>query len=184
MSQKTWVGLRPTRTIWLEEATVGRSKSSGLKVGTTVSALSLSATFCNLLAAEGPEASASSSLVVLGPRLYHQADRQKNQTVRRWRTLTPKAVITRSKQPTAPSTFQQRNQDRQLREGFPSDVTQQRRAAEIPSATRGIRNLPWTQVTKQSLYSLLNWWIDLSTETEQNLCSWSFFVTVTRSHKC
>ncbi len=55
MSQKTWAGLRPTRTILLEEATLGGSKSSGLKGGHySNSPSSLCSATCSL--ADEPEA--------------------------------------------------------------------------------------------------------------------------------
>ncbi len=77
MSQKTWAGLRPTRTIWLgQPQQKWTTKGFSFRLRLTHSLL---ANLLNLgIFSDRPGS---------GPRLYHQADHKKNQTVHRWRNL-------------------------------------------------------------------------------------------------
>ncbi len=146
--------LHPTRTIWLGEASSGRTEISPFKMYTI--SLFIACWLADLL-----ETSVSSSLITLrsGLRLYHQSDHLKNSKLHQtshWKTLTPEAVITLNKPPKSVITSQRNHQSW---EGFSSDITQRRQQPEVSidhaekrGNTRSAVKLNWKQVNQTNIY--------------------------------
>ncbi len=82
------------------------------------------------------------------PAFYHQADHQKNQTVRRWRNLESLKLRGTLRRTPRVTSLTKEPGNRQSQEGFPSDITPpeiSRKRAE----TKDLHELNWKQVDKQ-----------------------------------